>query len=70
MSSADLDDRIETGLNSLAQLNVDFEVADALAKLEKLNLVDNVENRYRAIPLEKAFGLLDDLWRKGPANPQ
>jgi hypothetical protein len=57
-----LDDYVELELQRLAGLHVDFEIADALDKLDKLNILENVEGRYRAYPIEKALEMLDWTW--------
>jgi hypothetical protein len=57
-----LDDYVELDLERLANVQVDFEIADALEKLEKLNIVERVEGRYRAYPIDKALEMLDWAW--------
>jgi hypothetical protein len=57
-----LDDFIEIDLERLLNLKVDFEVGDALQKLERLNLVERRQERYRAVPLAEALRRLDELW--------
>ena len=59
---AALDDYIELELERVAKLKVDFEIGDALDKLEKLRIVEKVGDRYRAQPLGKALEMLDYLW--------
>ncbi|MBY0521778.1 MAG: DUF3754 domain-containing protein [Gemmataceae bacterium] len=61
-TSADLDDYIEIDLERRCNLKVDFEVSDAIAKLEKLRLVEKVDDRYRAQPIDKALQMLDYIW--------
>ena len=46
----------------LANLKVDFEIEDALAKLVRLRLVSKNENRYVALPIDKALENLDHAW--------
>jgi hypothetical protein len=58
----DLDDYVEMDLERLANLKVDFEIEDALAKLERLHLVEKVGENYRAVPLQRALEILDDKW--------
>ncbi len=58
----DLDDYVEMDLERLAQLKVDFEIGDALAKLERLRLVAKRDDRYVAIPVERALEVLDEAW--------
>ncbi len=61
-SSEQLDDYVELELEGKANLKVDFEVDDALAKLEKLNIVTKAGDKYRAVGLDKALELLDYRW--------
>ncbi len=57
-----LDDSIESYLESRANLKVDFEIGDALAKLERLQIVQKSGNTYHAEPLDKALEVLDRTW--------
>ena len=57
-----LDDYVEMYLEGNAGLKVDFEIGDALAKLERLKIVEKVGAAYRARPLEKALEMLDWTW--------
>src|SRR5262249_30345906 len=57
-----LDDYVELYLEGNANLKFDFEIADALAKLERLNLVKKQGEFYHAVPLEKALEMLDYTW--------
>jgi hypothetical protein len=61
-TSANLDDYVELDLERMANLKVDFEIGDALAKLERHKLVACVGDRYRAQPIEKALEMLDFTW--------
>jgi hypothetical protein len=54
----DLDRKAEEFLLARADLAVDFEVGDALAKLERLVLVERVGDRYRAVPMDRAVAAL------------
>ncbi len=58
----DLDDYVEMDLERLAKLKVDFEIGDALAKLERLQLVTKRGDRYAAVPIDKALEALDYAW--------
>jgi hypothetical protein len=58
----DLDDYIEMELERLANIKVDFEIDDAMAKLERLNLVKKNGDRYAAVPIEQALERLDYAW--------
>ncbi len=57
-----LDDYVELYLEGNADLKVDFEIGDALAKLERLKIVRNVGGTYRAESLDKALEMLDWTW--------
>jgi hypothetical protein len=61
-AAKDLDDYVEMDLERLANLKVDFEVGDALAKLERLKLVTKHGDRYAAVPIERALEALDYAW--------
>jgi hypothetical protein len=61
-NSADLDDYVELELERLANLKVDFEIGDALEKLDRLGLVVKTGDRYRAKPLREAQEKLDYMW--------
>jgi hypothetical protein len=57
-----LDDYVEMDLERLANVKVDFEVDDAMAKLERLKLVTKNGDRYVAVPIDKALEHLDYAW--------
>jgi hypothetical protein len=57
-----LDDYVELYLEGNADLKVDFEIGDALAKLERLQIVRKSGNAYHAQPLDKALEMLDSTW--------
>lgn len=61
-SAAQLDEYIELELEAKLRLKVDFEVKDALAKLEQLQLVSRHGEHYRAVGLERALELLNRRW--------
>ena len=58
MTAADLDNLIEEDLDKRLGLKVDFEIADALGKLEHLKLVTKVGDGYLAVPLAEALQAL------------
>lgn len=53
-----LDDHVEAYLEKNANLHVDFEIEDALAKLETIGLVKKTGTTYRAVSLAQATALL------------
>ncbi|CAN5213092.1 hypothetical protein BH10PLA2_BH10PLA2_19270 [soil metagenome] len=57
-----LDAQVEQYLEKDANIKVDFEIGDALGKLERLRLVERTENAYVAVPIETALERLDDAW--------
>lgn len=57
-----LDDYVELYLEGNAKLKVDFEIGDALAKLERLKIVRKTGDTYHAQPLDKALEMLDWTW--------
>src|SRR5205823_3825500 len=69
-TAAELDDYVELDLEKRLNLEIDFEIGDALVKLERAGIAEVVGDRYRAVPLEQAQQRLDALWdeyaRKAP----
>jgi hypothetical protein len=57
-----LDDYVELYLEGNANLKVDFEIGDALAKLERLKIVRKLGDAFHAQPLDKALEMLDWTW--------
>jgi hypothetical protein len=61
-TEAELDGRIEVWLKETFGVDVDFEVDDALAKLERLNLLRHDGERLTVPPPEEALAKLDGVW--------
>lgn len=58
-----LDDYIELYLEGEAKIKVDFEVEDAMGKLLRLGMVEEMPGpRYRAVPIQQALEKLDYAW--------
>jgi hypothetical protein len=58
-----LDERVEEFLEKSTGLKVDFEIGDALDKVKRLGMVEEVgEGRLRAAPIQKALEALDYAW--------
>ena len=57
-----LDDYVEMYLEGAANIKVDFEIGDALAKLERLRMVTRNGAFYHAVPLQQALVNLDHTW--------
>jgi hypothetical protein len=58
----DLDRRIEAWLKAAFDIDVDFEVADALAKLRRLGFLGQNDGQIAVVPLGEALSRLDTLW--------
>ncbi|MDB5311465.1 MAG: hypothetical protein JWO38_5667 [Gemmataceae bacterium] len=61
---AELDDYVELDLEKRLGMELDFEIGDALQKLERAGIVGVSEGRYRAFPLDAAQDRLDTLWER------
>lgn len=55
---------VEAFLATHAELKVDFEVHDAIKKLERLGLVTMDQDRLQIIPLEQAIEKLHEAWER------
>jgi hypothetical protein len=60
--AGELDRRIETWLKATFQIEADFEVGDALAKLEGLGFLTQKDGKIAGVPLTDALARLDTLW--------
>lgn len=64
-TSEQLDREIEAFLLREAELNIDFEVGDALAKLRRLQLIAQTpDGRWRAATIEQALSDLKQSWNR------
>lgn len=61
-AASDLDRAIEVWLDRLGERSIDFEIEDALGKLQRLGLVSYSQGRYAAIPIEAALECLRTRW--------
>lgn len=57
-----LDDYVEMDLEGKLGLKVDFEIEDAIAKLEKLGIVQKKGENYTAVSIDKALEAMDYRW--------
>ena len=62
LTQGDLDRRIETWLKDAFDLDADFEVDDALGKLDRLGLLRHDGERISVPPPEDALARLDTVW--------
>jgi hypothetical protein len=60
----ELDGRIEAWLQQSFGVEIDFEVNDALGKLERLGLLRRQEQRLFVSPLDGAIAQLQDVWAR------
>lgn len=63
-TASDLDARVETWLHEKCGDGVDFDVPDALGRLERLGLAEQDGHRWRPVPLEQAPGVMRERWRE------
>ncbi len=61
MQSA-LEDEVEAWLKATFRVDAEFEVTEALAKLERLKLLRRDGDKLEVLPLEEALKLLDRRW--------
>jgi len=62
LNRGQLDDAVEAWLKNEWDCAIDFEVDDALAKLERWQLVQRQDDRLYALPLAEAKAKLDHTW--------
>lgn len=62
LTAAELDSAIEQWFEKKYQCKLDFEIADALEKLVRFNLVTVVNEGYKAVSLSDAKNTLDARW--------
>ena len=62
LTQKDLDGRIENWFRAKHQLDLDFEVEDAVAKLERLELLQRSGQGLTVPPLKQALVKLDGIW--------
>jgi hypothetical protein len=62
LTQSELDRRIEAWLKDAFGLDADFEVDDALGKLDRLGLLKREGTRLSVVPPEAALARLDQVW--------
>lgn len=67
-TAAELDARVEVWFKDELRLPIDFEVDDALGKLERLGLVVREGERWHVQPLDEAVETLEYRWSKALAT--
>ena len=63
-TAQELANYVEIDLERRLEVGLDFEIADALQKLEKAGLVEIIDGRYRALPIDAAQARLDSMWER------
>ena len=63
-TAEELDDYIELDLERRLNVEIDFEIGDAVRKLELAGIVEATDGRYRAVPIDAAQERLDHLWER------
>jgi len=62
LTAHQLDEKIERWFAKKYQCRLDFEISDALNKLERMQIVENKQNKYHALSLVNAKHKLDTHW--------
>ncbi|WP_299082531.1 TMEM143 family protein [uncultured Paraglaciecola sp.] len=62
MTSAQLDELVELWFAAQFDFQIDFEIADALAKLQRFGIVSESGGKYTALPINAAQVQLDAKW--------
>jgi hypothetical protein len=62
MTREALDAAIEGWLREAWGRDIDFDIGDALGKLDAMNIVDREGETWRAMPLDDALSRLDEAW--------
>lgn len=62
LTKDELDGRIEAWLKQRFNMDVDFEAADSIAKLERFGLLKREGEKLSVMPLQPALEHLDEIW--------
>ncbi len=62
LSAEELDSQIENWFQSEFQIQLDFDVKDALYKLKNIGLGSEVNGKWTVLSLDKALTRVDELW--------
>jgi len=68
LSMAALDEKVESWFKKRFEIAIDFEIDDAISKLERLSLVVRDGDMFSAAPLDKAVAVCADNWRLLSSN--
>jgi hypothetical protein len=62
LTQAELDGHVEQWLATTFRVDIDFEVTDALAKLERLALLRREGDKLTVVPIDEALVILERTW--------
>jgi hypothetical protein len=62
ISTEVLDQQIESWFEKEFKCHLDFDVKDALAKLQHIGLAEEHTNHWTVLPMEKALKRVDEIW--------
>ena len=62
LTAKSLDEKVETWFKAKYQCQLDFEISDALTKLERMGLVTHKGDKYQALSLVEAKKHIDKRW--------
>jgi hypothetical protein len=62
LNSQELDERIERWFKETYQKEVDFDVEDALYKLQRLGISIEKNGKYGVVPISEALEKVDEIW--------
>ncbi|MEN2401641.1 TMEM143 family protein [Flavobacterium sp. MC2016-06] len=62
LTADELDEQIESWFATKLNTDLDFDVTDALSKLENIGLGIETDGKWKVLPLEKALIQIDELW--------
>jgi hypothetical protein len=62
LTEPQLDELVENWLSETFNVDVDFEVDDAIAKLKTMNLLHENEDKYTVVDPQDALQILDEYW--------
>ena len=68
LTMPELDDQVESWFKGRFDRVINFEIDDAIAKLERLSLITRDGDALHAVPLEKALASCADNWRLLSSN--
>ena len=62
LTAEELDSQIESWFETTLKTNLDFDVKDALDKLQRTGLGIETNGKWEVVPLDKALVIIDALW--------